>query len=451
MYAHWPRPTFSLFPGSPCLLSGGQFRNKAYQSIMADQQPPRAVYPLVNPGSALATLAVGVIVVAALYFAREIFVPLALAILLSFALGPLVLLLRRWHFGRIPSVIAAVLLAFLVIFGVGTVIGGQLARLADNLPEYQINITDKIDSLRGSAAGSGIVGRASGMIKDLSTEITKTLPPAESKPAPPTTKASRVARPPPIPVEIHQPDSTALQIIEAIVGPLVQPLATTGIVVVFVVFFLLQREDIRDRFIRLAGAHDLQRTTVGLDDAARRLSRYLLAQTALNASFGVLIGGGLWCIGVPNPLLWGIVAMLLRFVPYIGPVIAAIFPAALALAVDPGWSMLLWTVALFVIVEPIMGQVIEPFVYGHSTGLSPVAVVMAAAFWTWLWGPVGLLLSTPLTLCLVGTRPLRRAIEIPRHHSRQSSRADPAGEFLPAHAGERSGRGGAASRGHTER
>jgi predicted PurR-regulated permease PerM len=420
MNAASPAPTSSQFPAAPYLLSAGQFRNnefrnnpfsnnpfsnKACQSIMSDRPPPRADYPLVDPSSALATFAVGVIVVAALYFAREIFVPLALAILLSFALGPLVLLLRRWYFGRIPSVIAAVLLAFLVIFGVGSIIGSQLAHLAENLPAYQSNIKDKIDSLRGSATGSGIVGRASSMLRSFSSEIARTTPPADSKPAPPANQANQVshaAKPPqPVPVEVHQPDPTALQIIQTIVGPLVQPLATTGIVIVFVVFFLLQREDIRDRFIRLAGAHDLQRTTEGLDDAARRLSRYLLAQTALNTSFGVLIGIGLWCIGVPNPLLWGVVAMLLRFVPYIGPVIAAIFPAALALAVDPGWSMLLWTGALFMVVEPVMGQVVEPFVYGHSTGLSAVAVVLAAAFWTWLWGPVGLLLSTPLTLCLV--------------------------------------------------
>jgi predicted PurR-regulated permease PerM len=362
----------------------------------------REVYPVAKPTPVLGTLAVGVIAIAALYFAREVFVPLALAVLLSFALGPLVLLLRRWHFGRIPSVIAAVLLAFLVIFGIGSVIGGQLAYLADNLPQYQSNITEKIHSLRGSAAGSGIVGRASGMLKDLTSEITKA-PPADSKPARSATLAPRAAPQPqqPIPVEIRQPDATALQIIQSVIGPLVQPLATTGIVIVFVVFFLLQREDLRDRFIRLAGARDLQRTTGGLDDAARRLSRYLLAQTALNAVFGVLIGTGVWFIGIPNPVLWGILAMLLRFVPYIGPVIAAIFPAALAVAVDPGWSMLLWVGALFMVVEPIMGQVVEPFLYGHHTGLSAVAVVVSAAFWTWLWGPVGLLLSTPLTLCLV--------------------------------------------------
>jgi len=168
-----------------------------------------------------------------------------------------------------------------------------------------------------------------------------------------------------------------------------------------VIFFLLQRQDLRDRFIRLAGARDLRRTTLALDDAARRLSRYLLLQTAINASLGVLVGSGLWIIGVPNPVLWGILTMLLRFVPYIGPVIAAAFPAALAVAVDPGWSMLFWVVGLFVVAEGIAGQVVEPWLYGQSTGLSGVAVVVAAAFWTLLWGPVGLLLSTPLTMCLV--------------------------------------------------
>jgi hypothetical protein len=172
-------------------------------------------------------------------------------------------------------------------------------------------------------------------------------------------------------------------------------------VVIFVFFFLLQREDLRDRFIRLAGGHDLQRTTRALDDAAHRLSRYLLAQTGINATFGILIGVGLDVIGLPNPVLWGILGMCLRFVPYIGAPIAALFPAVIAVAVDPGWSSLFWTLGLFIVVEPIMGQIVEPLIYGHSTGLSAVAVVVSAVFWAWLWGPIGLLLSTPLTVCLV--------------------------------------------------
>src|SRR5919202_347338 len=205
----------------------------------------------------------------------------------------------------------------------------------------------------------------------------------------------------PIPVEIRQPDPAPLQVIQNIIGPLLEPLATTGIVVVFVIFMLLQREDLRDRLIRLAGADDLQRTTQALDDAAHRVSRYLVAQTIVNVTYGVPIALGLWFIGVPNPVLWGILAMVLRFIPYIGPWIAAMFPLALSVAVDPGWSMLLWTVGLFLAVELISNNLVEPWLYGSSTGLSAVAIVVAASFWTWLWGPVGLLLSTPLTSCLV--------------------------------------------------
>ena len=185
------------------------------------------------------------------------------------------------------------------------------------------------------------------------------------------------------------------------ISPLLHPLATTGIIIIFVIFILLQREDLRNRLIRLAGSHDLQRTTAALDDAAARLSRLFLIQLLLNGTFGIVIGIGLWIIGTPSAMLWGILAAVLRFVPYIGAVIAAAFPLALAVAVDPGWSMLLWTLALFLVVEPVVGQVVEPMVYGHSTGLSPVAVVVSATFWTALWGPIGLVLATPLTVCLV--------------------------------------------------
>jgi hypothetical protein len=172
-------------------------------------------------------------------------------------------------------------------------------------------------------------------------------------------------------------------------------------VIVFVIFMLLQREDLRDRFIRLAGSSDLQRTTQAIGDAGQRVARYLLMQFVVNVTYGVPVGIGLWLIGVPNPLLWGMLATVLRFVPYVGPIIAAIFPLALAIAVDPGWSMLLWTAALFIVIELISNNVVEPWLYGSSTGLSPVAIIAAAIFWTWLWGPIGLLLSTPLTVCLV--------------------------------------------------
>src|SRR6202035_1105228 len=200
---------------------------------------------------------------------------------------------------------------------------------------------------------------------------------------------------------VKQPDPGALQTLGTLITPLIHPLATTGIVVIFVVFILIQRQDLRNRLVRLAGSRDLQRTTAAIDDAGQRLSRLFLTQLALNAGFGLVIGMGLWFIGVPSAALWGMLAMILRFVPYIGALMSAIFPLVLAAAVGTGWGMLLWTVALFLIVESIVGHAIEPVAYGHSTGLSPVAIITSATFWTWLWGPIGLVLATPLTMCLV--------------------------------------------------
>jgi predicted PurR-regulated permease PerM len=344
-------------------------------------------------------------VVAALYFGRGIFVPLALAVLLAFILAPLVLFLRRIHFGRVPSVVVAVLAAFIVIGGIGAVMGGQLAQLAGHLPEYQTTIKAKIKSIRGQAGEGSLVARASSLLKDLHTEVTQTTEAPE--PGDVVTRDPRAlnlngaATQKPVPVEVREPAMTPLQLIQRAAAPLLQPLATTGIVVIFLFFMLLQREDLRDRFIRLVGARDLQRTTEALDDGVRRLSRYFVMQCAINAAFGVVIGTGLALIGIPNPVLWGTLGALLRFVPYIGAPLAAVFPAIVAVAVDPDWTMLGWTVGLFVAVEPIVSQVVEPLLYGNSTGLSAIAVVLAAAFWTWLWGPVGLLLSTPLTVCLV--------------------------------------------------
>jgi len=348
-----------------------------------------------------ATSVIFAIAVAALYFGRDVLMPLALAILLSFVLAPLVLLLRRVHFGRVPSVLAAVFLAFLVICGIATLIVGQLTQLAENLPLYQTTITQKIEALQTTATGNGIVERASSMLNDLRREITRTTEDAAAKKGPAPGAPAGESQQKPIPVEIREPPAAPLEVIRTVVGPLWGPLSTGGIVIVFLVFILLQREDMRDRFIRLVGARDLQRTTQALDDGVQRLSRYFLVQSAINATFGVLIGTGLFFIGVPNPVLWGVLAMLLRFVPYIGAWIAAFFPLALAFAVDPHWSMLLWTAGLFAVVELLMGQAVEPLLNAHSTGLSAVAIVVAAAFWTWLWGPIGLLLSTPLTVCLV--------------------------------------------------
>lgn len=352
-----------------------------------------------NSAALIGNLVFGVVAVGALYLGREVFVPVALAILLSFALAPMVLLLRRCHLGRVPSVIAVVVIAFGAVSGLGFLLGSQLAHLAGNLPEYEYNITGKIHSFRGTAIREGIVGRTSTMLQDLSKEISKPSDETASAAKAPRAAPAQPSAPPP--AETHALNMTPLQVVQGIVGPLLQPLATAAIVIVFLIFFLLQREDLRNRFIRLVGTRDLQRTTEAMDDAARRLSRYLLTQTAVNATFGLWIGIGLWLIGVPNAVLWGTLSALLRFIPYIGPVIAAACPAALALAVDPGWSMLLWVIGLFLVTEPLTGQLVEPWLYGRSTGLSGVAVVVAAAFWTFLWGPVGLLLSTPLTMCLV--------------------------------------------------
>jgi predicted PurR-regulated permease PerM len=335
-----------------------------------------------------AKLIVFIGLVAILYFGRPVFVPLAVAILLAFILAPLVRALNRWHLGRIPSIVAVVLIAFLIIFGLGMVLGQQVKHLAATLPEYQATLTKKIDELRGMTAGRGTLGQASDVLHNLDRELKN------------ESGAIAEQRMAPVPVEIQQPVPAPLEVIQRIINPLLDPLMTTGIIIVFVIFFLVQREDLRDRLIRLAGSTDLHRTTIAIDDAGHRLSRYLLTQTALNAAFGVIIGGGLGLIGVPNPVLWGILAAALRFVPYIGAFIAAAFPLALAVAVDPGWTTVILTAALFLIVELIVGQVLEPLLYGHSTGVSPVAVVVAAMFWTWLWGPIGLLLSTPLTVCL---------------------------------------------------
>jgi predicted PurR-regulated permease PerM len=287
----------------------------------------------------------------------------------------------------------------------GTLIANQLSELAGDLPVYQSTMREKIKSVRGATARSGTLERAADMLQELSRELDK---PKEDKSLRGSVDrlggANTAGAITPVPVEVRQPDPGALENLRSLIAPLLNPLATTGIIiifVIFVIFILIQREDLRNRLIRLAGSHDLQRTTAALDDAATRLSRLFLAQLTINATFGVIIGAGLSFIGVPSAILWGILAAVLRFVPYIGSAISAAFPLAIAAAVDPGWSMLAWTLALFLGVGPVVSQVIEPLVYGQSTGLSPVAVVVSATFWTALWGPIGLVLATPLTVCLV--------------------------------------------------
>ena len=363
--------------------------------------PRRETASPVNPVVAASNLFIGLAIVGVLYVGRELLVPVVIAALLGFVLAPLVQLFRRWHAGRVGGVLAAVVLVMVVVGGLGTVMAEQATQLIENLPRYERTITEKIHILQGAATKPGIFSRLSQMAGDLRRDISR--PQGQS-----TVGAAHIARPSPVgtpakpvTVEIQSPTARPIETIESMGAPLLALLVRAGIVLVFVIFMLLFREDLRDRFLRLAGSRVLGRTSAAMDDAGRRLSRYYLIQLSVNAAFGVLIGLSLWLIGIPGALLWGVSAALLRFVPFVGAIIAAAGPAALAIAVDPGWSMLIWTLAVYAVIELTLGQVVEPLLYGHHTGLSPVAVIVAAAFWTALWGPIGLLISTPLTVCVM--------------------------------------------------
>ena len=349
----------------------------------------------------LATLISVAFAIAFLYVGRDVLVPIAIAVLLSFVLSPPVLLLRRIgaQQDRRRS-------------------GGRLGQ-----PSHRFRCQRRPDpaglgACRRPAEISGddqqqdrkIAGHRLGQQlfrkgRECAEELWRSRPqklagragfaPASPQLASPrgggAPRSGRGARAGPGPFAM----------LRTIAGTALSPLETTALVVIFVVFILLQREDLRNRFIRLVGSKDLQRTTVAMNDAAGRLSRFFLVQTLVNATYGVIIGLALSLIGVPGPVLFGILAFLMRFVPYVGAIVAAAFPALLAAAVDPGWTMALETLALFILLESLVGNVVEPLLYGRNTGLSPIAVVVAATFWTWLWGPVGLVLSTPLTVCLV--------------------------------------------------
>ena len=356
--------------------------------------PPRSI-PKVSPAAtpsydALLLLAIFVVIVAALYFGRDVVMPITLAVLLSFVLAPLVNLLRRGHLPRVVAVLLSVVLALGIISALAGLIGVQIANLAGNLPKYQYIIENK-----ASFVQQYTVGRLSNLLNSYGHQVQFVAP--ASKPA----ETSASPGPTPVPVQVQEPPVSPLELAREFLTPVFAPLADGAVVFVVAIFVLLQQDDLRDRLIRLFGSSDLHRTTLALDDAGRRLSRYFLTQLAINTSFGCVICAGLLLIGVPNPVLWGILGALLRFVPYVGSWLSGVLPILLASAVEPGWSMALWTIALYAAVELVVGQVVEPFIYGHSTGLSPLSVVVAAIFWSWLWGPIGLILSTPLTLCLV--------------------------------------------------
>ncbi len=353
---------------------------------------------IVSVGLAFNNFIVVAVVVSTLYFAREILVPIALAVLLSFVLAPLVKLFQRVRVPRAAAVVVAVVAALAIAISLGTMVMVQVKQLVSDLPRYQTTLGQKVHSLRDTVGPNGILKGASDLLKDLGKELDTKDPDKPTLVPRSLTQSGGAAAP--IPVEVHQPVPGASETFVAVLQPLIAPFTTTGIVLIFVTFFLFQREDLRSRFIRLVGSGDIERTTTALDDAGQRLGKLFATQLVLNAIFGFVIGSGLALIGVPSAPLWGLLAMILRFVPYIGALLAAVLPLTLAAAVDADWRMALWTIALFTVLELVMGQVIEPFIYGRSAGLSPVAIVISAAFWTWLWGPLGLLMSTPLTLCV---------------------------------------------------
>jgi predicted PurR-regulated permease PerM len=333
-----------------------------------------------------------VAVVAILYLARDVFLPIAIALLLTFALAPLVKILRQARVPRPLAVIATVLMASSLLGAVGLVVALQLGDLARNVPLYQTNIVEKVRTLKEAGASGGLIDRLSGVIERVGKEIQREEVAQGAGPQQPAVQA-------PLPVEVVTPQHP-LETLGNMAGLFLGPLATTGLIIVIVIFMLLEREDLRDRFIRLVGHGDLHRTTEALEDAGRRVGQYLLMQLVVNVTYAIPITLGLWVIGVPNAVLWGALTMVLRFIPYIGPVLGMLMPLVLALAVSPGWDLVVWTALLFLTVELISNNVVEPWLYGSRTGLSPLSIVVAAVFWTWLWGPLGLVLSTPLTVCL---------------------------------------------------
>jgi predicted PurR-regulated permease PerM len=363
------------------------------------QLPPRI--PVLSSSADTRTailqgLLIATLVIAALYVGREVLVPLALAILLSFVLTRPLVMLRRVGMPRILSVVIVVSCAFAIIFGLGWLVSREFTQLAADVPTYRAALSEKIKGLRESAPASPVLKRAGDVLTGLQKELSQGEPSAAPQ-------ADNGGKPPdgkPLQVEVRQPEPTVFELFRQIAGTVLPPLATAGIVLLFVIFILIQREDLRDRFIRLLGSSDLQRATTTLDDAATRLSKYFLRQLLINSGFGVLIAVALWAIGIPSPLVWGVLAMLMRFVPFVGSYIGAIPPLLLATVVDPGWSTFLIVLALYVVGEMTMGQVVEPLVFGHGTGVSPIAVLVSTVFWTWLWGPLGLLLAMPMTVCL---------------------------------------------------
>jgi predicted PurR-regulated permease PerM len=341
----------------------------------------------------LRVIAVFIVAALTLRYAQDFFLPLVLAGLLSFLLSPLVRRLERWRLGRVGAVLLTAVMAFVLIGGLTYLVTNQFLDLAGSLPKYRDNLIAKVSALK--VRGDSLLGRAERTITEVKEAMTKPeKPPVFAAPAVPPVATL------PVPVEIARTDNTIRMLME-LVSPVIGPLGMALMVILIAIFMLLAGSDLRDRLIHLLGRSRLRITTQALDEVAQRISRYLRMQLLVNASFGVAIAVGLYLIGIQNALFWGLLGMVLRFLPYIGAWIAAAFPIALAIAMFESWTPPLLTVGLFVAVEIIISNVLEPWLYGTSAEISSLAVVVSAIFWTWLWGGVGLVLATPMTVCLV--------------------------------------------------
>ena len=338
-------------------------------------------------------LVIAALVITALYVGRDLLIPLALATLLGFLLDPLVDRLKRWGLPRVVAVMAVVVMTLGLLGAGGAYLANQASTLSGELPTYQKTIRDKLRNLRNLASGPSMWDGLISTIKTFEREVSRL--PANTSRAEAGNPRGPVAQ-----VEIVEPEPKPVQLVMDWVGHASQPLATAGIVLLFVILILLDRGDLRDRLLRLMGGN-LHLATDALDDASARISGYLRMQLLVNLSFGIPMAMGLWLIGVPGAVLWGVTAAIMRFIPYVGAMISAVFPILLAFAVAPGWDMVLWTVGLIVALELISNNLIEPWLYGESTGLSTLSIIVSATFWTALWGPVGLILATPLTVCLL--------------------------------------------------
>jgi predicted PurR-regulated permease PerM len=390
----WKRPFFHKRPAAGPATSAADPRSASPVAIDASNRH----FPSSNSWALVMLFGT----IAVLYFAREILIPLAFALILTFVLTPVVALLERSRIGRVPSVAVTILVTMAAAGCVGGVIAIQLVDVAQELPGYRQNIQHKIEALRVPTTGP--LGLAANSFKEIAREFSSLGTPSPEPGAPVQNRRQRTAPGTagnPLPVQIVQPPANELEYVRDLAQPVLRPLALAGLVLIFTVFMLLKRFDLRHRLFRLAGLGQINIMTQALDDAAQRVSRYLLMQILVNAGFGVLFGFGLYLIGVPYPALWGVVAGLLRIVPYIGTMVAAVLPIALALAAFNTWLPPLLVFLLFACLELIIANFVEPWLYGANTGISSLALLVAAVFWTILWGPAGLILSTPLTVCVV--------------------------------------------------